>query len=129
MQTLRNRRFLRVYTPETSFVHLQQPATSPLPATSVDQTKTPQQSVVPEPQARDQIPSTDVAPERTPMDEVAQDRPPIGDSPPSVLSQEDDNMPGPEPTDTRPQETTISRPQPATRPPKHYEPETGPWIG
>ena len=125
--TLRNRRFLRAYTPAMPNIHRQQPESPPPPTRTMDKSVTPQRSTTLTPHVTDQNPPA-VTPDKPPMDPSIQLDP----------QQDDSCPPSPESQDTTPKDThrqhsdhlegQTPRPKPAIRPPKQYEPETGRWI-
>ena len=132
--TLRNRRFLRAYTPATPCM---QSTAAPLPPSSTDQRlcqlpqaaprATPQLAVEAPPSANaEDLPPSPVTAHAAPEQDFARPvssttTPPAGTSTPSTPQQ----MSSPQRPPTLDQQ---SRPSRARRPPKHYEPETGTWI-
>ena len=127
--TLRNRRFLRAYTPAMPNILRQQPESPPLPTPTTDKTAAPQRSTTLTPHVPDQDPP-----------EVTLDKPPMDPSIQLDPQQDDSCPPSPDPQDTSPKDTHrqhsdhqegqihVPRPKRAIRPPKQYEPETGKWI-
>ena len=134
--TLRNRRFLRAYTPAT-FATPQQLATPPQPGSRADQQpyqqprSSPLQSE-PTPRAAVEAPAT--IPTDDPSSQVTTDTMPeqdlVGQANPGTLSSVPQANPGTlssvpppvPPLDLQP------RPSRSRQPPKRFEPETGKWI-
>lgn len=112
--TLRNRRFLRAYTPVSTLLSKQEHKnTVPLPPTTRD---------LQQPITKNTM--VQIRPDPTSTDYDASECPP-GQDPPNVEApapreqqHKQDMVPAPQ----------IDRPQRKRRPPKRYEPETGRWI-
>ena len=101
--TLRNRRFLRAYTPATPSIRSQQPTASQLPTSSADQ-----------------YPNVVQAP--APLSPLTPARPTQVNSPNLDAQSRDLQLP------TSPDEDSSMPPTPPPLPPKRYEPETGKWV-
>ena len=114
--TLRNRRFLRAYTPTTPSIRSQQPTASQLPTSSADQYPNVVQAPAP------LSPLTPARPTQVNSPNLdAQSR----DLQLPTSPDEDSSMP-PTPPPLPPE--PVPRPRRISRPPKRYEPETGKWV-
>ena len=127
--TLRNRRFLRAYTPATPSIPWQHVA-SPQPATGAEHCPSPshQSPVAPQSHPRELLQPTTVLPRSVPTYEPPSPEatsPPTANESPTCRDVQDAPkfaVPASQPQDRSP------RPCRVRRPPKRYEPETGRWI-
>ena len=139
--TLRNRRFLRAYTPATPSIRSQQPTASQLPTSSADQCPNPPPSVptLQTPQSTQPTAATPNNPNMVqapaPLSPLTPARPTQVDSSnldaqsrdlqlPTSPDEDSSMPPTPPPLPPEP----VPRPRRISRPPKRYEPETGKWI-
>ena len=118
--TLRNRRFLRAYTPATPSLP-QGPTAEPHLTRIGDQAPAPPPPAAVEPIPVD-APTTD---ETTPPNRLL----PLTTTPASPAQvPTDHSCPGPSSAPETPAPDQQPRPRRVRQPPKHYEPETGQWI-
>ena len=121
--TLRNRRFLRAYTPATPTIQTHQPFVKPSGVNKKHERPSPVG-----PDLGVSSPTPAVAPNSNPTDR-AQSPPTTASPPPDDFEPQpgtvNPELPAP-PLDS-PTGTTL-RPRSSLNPPKHYEPETGTWI-
>ena len=139
--TLRNRRFLRAYTPATPSIRSQQPTASQLPTSSADQCLNPPPSLptLQTPQSTQPTAATpnnpNVVQAPAPLSPLTPARPTQVDSPnldaqsrdlqlPTSPDEDSSMPPTPPPLPPEP----VPRPRRISRPPKRYEPETGKWV-
>jgi len=141
--TLRNRRFLRAYTPATSSIPQPSPAQS-LPAGTVEQKsqpcppspptrplEAPQPSVTaprvtpPDVPSPTDVPSPHITQGATPSDDPLTQPPPNTSSPSGTST---DTSPPAASTQPPPMLDQSLRPCRVRRPPKRFEPETGKWL-
>ena len=139
--TLRNRRFLRAYTPATPSIRSQQPTASQLPTSSADQCLNPPPSLptLQTPQSTQPTAATpnnpNVVQAPAPLSPLTPARPTQDDSPnldvqsrdlqlPTSPDEDSSMHPMPPPLPPEP----VPRPRRISRPPKRYEPETGKWV-
>ena len=139
--TLRNRRFLRAYTPATPSIRSQQPTASQLPTSSANQCPNPPPSVptLQTPQSTQPTAATpnnpNVVQAPAPLSPLTPARPTQVNSPnldaqsrdlqlPTSPDEDSSMPPTPPPLPPEP----VPRPRRISRPPKRYEPETGKWV-
>ena len=119
--SLRNRRFLRAYTPATPYIG----TVPPSPSREHKEPCLPKPSIPAQPSQTTGSSTTSEAAHETPLAEENHAQEPPDHEVPTAATPTDNAEPAPQSTDAQ---TGHARPHRDRRPPKRYEPETGNWT-